>query len=234
MSVAWMAIQRTNRRTTGESANHRRLLSRPDRRKSRSGGVAGKFQIAWSVWSIPSVRSISCVWLNEMNQTDQIDGTDHFFSILLRRSVRLFGCDPIRRKRRGIDLLRRKVSMPNELPFEPLPRHPLISQLNPYLVLIPRYVLHPPLTQSGHSIAFAHGTHMPSHCLKNSGIALSLMGLHQREGLGGPTIGYRVERRRLHPEIVGRTQNEHSHDRVVNDLHNLEGRMWRADRGMIL
>jgi hypothetical protein len=46
------------------------------------------------------------------------------------------------------------------------------------------------------------------------------MGLHQREGLGGPTIGHGIQRWRLHPEIVERAQHEHCHDRIVNDLHN--------------
>jgi hypothetical protein len=46
------------------------------------------------------------------------------------------------------------------------------------------------------------------------------MGLHQREGFGGPTINYGIRRRRLHPEIVEHAQHEHCHDRIVNDLHN--------------
>jgi len=82
--------------------------------------------------------------------------------------------------------------MPNELPLEPLAGHPLISQLNPYLVEIPLQLLHPPITQPGNPIAFAHRTHMLSHRLKNCGIALSPMRLHQREGLGSPTIGHGI------------------------------------------
>ena len=56
---------------------------------------------------------------------------------MLRRSIRLFGSDAISGERRGIDLFQREISMPNELPLEPLAGHPLISQLNPYLVQIP-------------------------------------------------------------------------------------------------
>jgi len=82
--------------------------------------------------------------------------------------------------------------MPNELPLEPLAGHPLISQLNPYLVEIPLQLLHPPLTQPGNPIAFAHRTHMLSHRLENCGIALSPMCLHQREGLGGTTISHGI------------------------------------------
>lgn len=82
--------------------------------------------------------------------------------------------------------------MPNELPLEPLTRHPLISQQNPYLIQIPLQLLHPPLTQPGNPIAFAHRTYMLSHRLKYCGITLSGMSLHQREGLGGPTIGHGI------------------------------------------
>src|SRR6267143_3929968 len=145
---------------------------------------------------------------------------EEFFSTLLGRSIQLFGCHAISREGRGIDLLQQEIGMPNELPLEPLARHPLISQLNPYLIQIPLQLLHPPLTQPGDLIAFAHRTHMLSHRLKNCGIALSLMGLHQREGFGGPTISYEIRRRRLHPEIVEQAQHEHCHDRIVNDLHN--------------
>ena len=56
---------------------------------------------------------------------------------MLRRSIRLFGSDAISGERRGIDLFQLEISMPNELPLEPLAGHPLISQLNPYLVQIP-------------------------------------------------------------------------------------------------
>ena len=83
--------------------------------------------------------------------------------------------------------------MPNELPLEPLARHPLISQLNPYLIQIPLQLLHPPLTQPGNPVAFTHRTHMLSHRLKNCGIAQSPMRLHQREGLGGPMIGSGIQ-----------------------------------------
>jgi len=145
---------------------------------------------------------------------------EEFFSILLGLSIRLFGCHTISRERRGIDLPQREIGMPNELPLEPLARHPLVSQLNPYLIQIPLQLLHAPLTQPGNPIAFAHRTHVLSHRLKYRGIALSPMGLHQREGFGGPTIGHGIQRRRLHPEIVERAQHEHCHHRIVNDLHN--------------
>lgn len=68
--------------------------------------------------------------------------------------------------------------MPNKLPLEPLAHHPLISQLNPYFVQVPLHLLHPPLTQPGDPVAFAHRTHVLSHRLEDGGIALSLMGLH--------------------------------------------------------
>ena len=116
-----------------------------------------------------------------------------FFSILLGRSIRIFGSHPISRERRGIDLLQCKIGMPNKLPLEPLACRPLIPNLNPYLVLISLHLLHPPLTQPGHSIALTHRTHMLSHGLKNSRITQSPMGLHQRESLGRSTIGYRIQ-----------------------------------------
>ena len=61
---------------------------------------------------------------------------------------------------------------------------------------------------------------MLGHRLKNGGIPLCPMVLHQRKSLGSPTIDYGVQRRRLHPEIVEHAQHEHSHDRIVNNLHD--------------
>jgi hypothetical protein len=56
--------------------------------------------------------------------------------------------------------------------------------------------------------------------LKNSGITLSPMLLDQRKSLSGPTVGDGIERRGPHPEVIARTQYEHGHNNIVNDLHN--------------
>jgi hypothetical protein len=61
---------------------------------------------------------------------------------------------------------------------------------------------------------------MLSHGLKNSGITLSPMVLDQCESLCGPTVRYGIERRGSHPEVIARTQHEHGHHGIVNDLHN--------------
>ena len=61
---------------------------------------------------------------------------------------------------------------------------------------------------------------MLSHGLKNSGITLSPMVVYQCESLSGPTVGYRIERRRSQPEVIACTQHKHSHHDIVNDLHN--------------
>lgn len=82
--------------------------------------------------------------------------------------------------------------MPNKLSFKPLARHPLISNLNPYLILIPLHLLYPPLTKTSHSITVAHYTHMLGHSLKYGGITLSPMVLHQRERLGCAAIQDRI------------------------------------------
>lgn len=143
---------------------------------------------------------------------------EDFFSALLRS----FGCDPIRRQRRSIDLLRRKISVPNKFPFEPLACCPLISHPHTYLVLIPLQLLHPPLTQSGATVAFIHRTHMLSHRLKYGGIPLRLMSLHQRQGFGGPAIGDRIQGWRLYPKIIEYAQDKHDDNGIVNDLHNTD------------
>jgi hypothetical protein len=61
---------------------------------------------------------------------------------------------------------------------------------------------------------------MLSHGLKNSGITLSPIVLDQCESLSGPTVGYGSERRGSHPEVIARTQHEHDHHDIVNNLHN--------------
>jgi hypothetical protein len=61
---------------------------------------------------------------------------------------------------------------------------------------------------------------MFSHGLKNSGITLGPMVLDQPESLSGPTVGYGIERRGSHPEVIACTQYEHGHHGIVNDLHN--------------
>ena len=55
------------------------------------------------VYLVDLVHLVSFV--QPKNQTNQIDQTNYFFSILLRRSIRLFGCHAIRSKRGGINLL---------------------------------------------------------------------------------------------------------------------------------
>src|SRR4030065_114608 len=59
--------------------------------------------------------------------------------------IRFFWGNTIGREGGGIDLLQRKIGMPNELPLEPFARQPLIPQLNPHLVQIPFNRLPPPL-----------------------------------------------------------------------------------------
>ena len=61
---------------------------------------------------------------------------------------------------------------------------------------------------------------MLSHGLKNSGVTLGPMVLDQYESLSGPTVCYRIERRGSHPKVIARTQHEHGHHNIVNDLHN--------------
>jgi len=61
---------------------------------------------------------------------------------------------------------------------------------------------------------------MLSHGLKNSGITLSPMVLDQCESLCGPTVRYGIERGEAHREVIARTQHEHDHHDIVNNLHN--------------
>jgi len=61
---------------------------------------------------------------------------------------------------------------------------------------------------------------MISHGMKNSGLTLGPMVLDQYERLSGPTVGYRIDRRRSQPEVIARTHHEHDHHGIVNDLHN--------------
>ena len=69
---------------------------------------------------------------------------------------------------------------------------------------------------------------MASHGLKNCGVAQSPRGLHHRKGFGGPTIDHGIQRRRLHPEVVDRAQQEHRHSRIMDDLHGWDTRKCGA------
>src|SRR6185436_20414323 len=108
----------------------------------------------------------------------------------------------------GINLFQREIRMPDKLPFEPLAGCSLVPQLDTDFVQLPLAWLPPPLPQPRHPIALAHGTHVLRQRLENCRIALSPMVLHQRKGLSASTLYDRIQRRRLHPEIVNYARQE--------------------------
>src|SRR5688572_30207164 len=231
--VIWMAMWSSVRGTAGDStcksASDLKIpLSPSPAVPSESKGIRCKSRcrrtssspvyLVYSVYLVCLVHLVSCVQPNTRDRPNRPDRP--LFNILLRRSIGSFRSDPIRRERRGINILQCEIGVPDELPLKPLASRPLISHLKPYLVQIPLHLLDPPFTQPGDAIAFAHRAHMLSHRLKNCGVPDCLMGLHHRKGLSGPTIHHRLQRRRLHPEIVDRAQEEHCHGRIVDDLHS--------------